>query len=131
MNGVGDHVFAYARFPRQHHGTFGRRHLPDLLHHPEVGPALAGGHVAILGAGEEERGGGDVLQAEVGRLADVEVRVLEGSNSYLKLAKHKDHQPQVSARLTLTLPEAAFGTAAQNGSLPTTDREELNNVQSQ
>lgn len=59
-----------------------------------------------------------------------DVRTLEGSSSLLQLAKHRDHHPETRARLTLTLPEAAFGTSVENEPLTTTDREELTNVQS-
>lgn len=64
-----------------------------------------------------------------GHLGDV--RTLEGSRSHLELAKHKDHKPETRARLTLTLPEATFGTPAQNAPLTTIDQEEFHDVQSQ
>lgn len=59
------------------------------------------------------------------------IRTLEGLNSRLELTKHKDHQPEARARLTLTLPEAAFGTPAENESLTTANHEEFDHVQSQ
>ena len=59
-----------------------------------------------------------------------DVRTLEGSQSRLELAKHKDHKPEARTRLTLTLPEAAFGTPAENESLTTINREELNDARS-
>ncbi len=60
-----------------------------------------------------------------------DVRTLEGLRSRLELTKHRDHQPEARARLTLTLPEAVFGTPAENDLLTTTHREEFSNAQSQ
>lgn len=58
------------------------------------------------------------------------IRTLEGLNSRLELTKHKDHQPEAHARLALTLPEAAFGNSAKDGSLTTMHREEFNDARS-
>ncbi len=58
-----------------------------------------------------------------------DVRTLEGSRSHLELAKHKDHKPEAHAQLTLTLPEAAFGTSVEP--LTTINQEEFYDVQSQ
>ncbi|MCK5378524.1 MAG: hypothetical protein KAJ78_03935 [Acidobacteria bacterium] len=59
------------------------------------------------------------------------VRTLEGLRSRLELSKHRDHQPEASVRLTLTLPGAAFGAPAENEPLTTIDQEEFYDVQSQ
>ncbi len=59
-----------------------------------------------------------------------DVRTLEGLSSHLELSKHKDHKPEARARLSLTLPEATFGTSIRDDSLPTTHREELNDARS-
>ncbi len=59
-----------------------------------------------------------------------DVRTLEGLSSRLELTKHRNHKPEAHVRLTLTLPEAAFGTPAENELLTTTHREELNDARS-
>lgn len=59
-----------------------------------------------------------------------DVRTLEGLRSRLELRKHRDHQPETHARLTLTLPEAAFGTSIESNPLTTTHREEFDDARS-
>ncbi len=59
-----------------------------------------------------------------------DVRTLEGSRSLLELAKHKDHKPEAHVRLTLTLPEAVFGTSVENEPRATIDQEEFYDARS-
>ena len=59
-----------------------------------------------------------------------EVRALKGLRGRFELAKHRNHQPNESIiRLTLTLPEAAFGAAVESAAMITPNREEFSNVQ--
>ena len=59
-----------------------------------------------------------------------DIRTLEGLRSHLELTKHRDHRPEARARLTLTLPEAAFGTSVENEPLTTINREEFHDARS-
>ena len=52
-------------------------HLAQMVERPVVGPALARGHVPVLGAEKDDRRRLDLVHLEQGSEPDVELRVLE------------------------------------------------------